>query len=306
MGESNGHDAWELGNGRSIQLDRPRVIAILNVTPDSFADGGRFASPEAVAEAAARAVEEGADALDVGGESTRPGAPRVGVEEQLARVTPAIQAIRRVGVTAAISVDTTRAPVARAALDAGADAVNDVSAGREDDGMLTLCAERGCGVILMHRLAPPSEDSYSDAYREAPRYEDVVADVRAFLGERLRAALEAGIEARRVVLDPGLGFGKSVGQNLELIERTNELTSLGRPVLSALSRKSFVGRLSLGRDSSPSERLAGTLALSVRHLRAGARLFRVHDVSPHVEALGTAWAAMRGDPRREYPEREVR
>lgn len=289
---------WRLGE-RVISLDRPRLVAILNVTPDSFADGGRFASPADAARAAVDAIERGADMLDVGGESTRPGAARVTGDEQIDRVVPAIRAIRAAGVAAPISVDTTRARVAAAALDAGADAVNDVSAGTEDPGMLALCAQRAAGVVLMHRLAPPERDSYSDRYADAPKYEDVVLDVRASLGERLRAAIDAGIDASRVVLDPGLGFGKSVEQNLELIARTREIASLGRPVMSALSRKSFVGRASLGRDSTPDQRLAGTLALSVAHLLGGARLFRVHDVAPHAEALGAAWACVGRTPRSE-------
>ncbi len=292
MDGQGGIITWDLGRGRSIRLDRPRIVAILNVTPDSFADGGKLGSPEDAARAAAEAVGAGAVMLDIGGESTRPGAARVGEGEQIRRVVPPIEAIRSAGLDVPISVDTTRSGAARAALDAGADAVNDVSAGTEDDAMLALCAERGCGLVLMHRLAPPAEDSYSDEYHRAPEYADVVADVRAFLGARLRAATDAGIDASRVVLDPGLGFGKSVEQNLELIERTGELVSLGRPVLSALSRKSFVGRASLGRESSPGERLAGTLALSAAHLRAGARLFRVHDVAEHAEALAAAWAAI--------------
>ncbi len=280
-----------MAHGRSLTLDRPRLMAILNVTPDSFADGGRFTSPADVADAARRAVDAGADMLDVGGESTRPGAQRVGADEQIGRVVPAIEAVRRAGIEAPISVDTTLAAVAVAALDAGADAVNDVSAGTEDPGMLAACARCGAGVVLMHRLAPPTADSYSDKYDEAPVYGDVVAGVRAYLEQRLRAAVSAGIDAGRVVLDPGLGFGKTVDQNLELISRTGELLTLGRPVLSALSRKSFVGRAGLGRDSSPGERLAGTLALSVVHQLAGARLFRVHDVGEHAEALRAVWAA---------------
>lgn len=267
------------------------------MTPDSFADGGRLASPRGVAEAAARAVEDGADMLDVGGESTRPGAERVPVGEQIRRVAPAIEAIRAMGVCAPISVDTTRGEVARAALDAGADAINDVSAGEEDSGVLALAAERGCGLILMHRLAPPDRDRYSDRYEQSPAYADVVGEVGGYLAARVEACERAGVRRGAILVDPGLGFGKTVGQNLELIARTGEIIGrAGRPVMSALSRKSFVGRVSLGRDSDPAERLAGTIALSVAHLRAGARVFRVHDAREAARALAAAWALEQAGP----------
>lgn len=279
--------AWRLGQ-RLLDLARPRVIAILNLTPDSFYDGGSLGDVHAAVEAARAAVRDGADMLDVGGESTRPGADRVDPDEQIRRVVPAIRAIRATGAgEVPISVDTTSAAVAEAALDAGADAVNDVSAGTDDPRMLPLVGSRGAGVILMHRLRPPGADSYSDRYAVEPEYGDVVSAVASFLRERDYAARRAGVAPESIVLDPGLGFGKSVDQNLELIARTGELLALGRPILSALSRKSFVGRISLGRDSTPGERLAGTLALSIRHALAGASLFRVHDVAPHVQAFRT-------------------
>ncbi len=269
-------------------------MAILNVTPDSFSDGGRLASPRDAAEAARRMINEGADLLDVGGESTRPGAERVSPDDQIARVVPAIRAIRDAGVDAPITIDTTRARAAAAALDAGADAVNDVSGGTEDPGMLALVAERGCGVVLMHRLRPPDRDSFSDQYTHEPVYADVVEDVRAALAAMLDRALAAGIDLGAVVLDPGLGFGKTVEQNMALIRGTDRIAALGCPVLSGLSRKSFVGRVSLGRDSEPSERLEGTVALSVEHLARGARVFRVHDPGPVSRALHAAWTACTG------------
>ncbi|MEQ8769354.1 MAG: dihydropteroate synthase [Phycisphaerales bacterium] len=269
-------------------------MAILNVTPDSFSDGGRLNTPQRAAEAAARLIADGADILDIGGESTRPGAERVSADDQIARVVPAIRAIRDAGIDAPITIDTTRARTAAAALDAGADAVNDVSGGTEDPEMLALVAERGCGVVLMHRLRPPDTDSFSDAYERAPEYADVVEDVRAKLADMLARAAAAGIDAGAVVLDPGLGFGKTVEQNMALIRGTDRIAALGRPVLSGLSRKSFVGRISLGRDSDPSERLEGTVALSVEHLARGARVFRVHDPGPVSRALHAAWAACTG------------
>lgn len=271
-------------------------MAILNLTPDSFSDGGSYPTVEAAVEAAAAAVRDGADSLDLGGESTRPGAPRVEAAEQIRRVVPVIQAIRARGgplATIPVTVDTTRAEVAAAALDAGADAINDVSAGLEDPAMLPLAATRGVGVILMHRLRPPGEDCYSDQYRKDPVYAGgVVAAVREFLAGRAAAAEAAGVAREAIVLDPGLGFGKTVEQNLELVRRTGEIAALGYPVLSGLSRKSFVGRAGgHSPDDPPRERVAATVGLSVAHLLAGASIFRVHDVALHVRALRAAAAA---------------
>lgn len=279
------HTRWRLAHGASLDLTRPRIVAILNITPDSFADGGRLASPELALAHARRCVEEGADVLDIGGESTRPGAARVGAEEQIARVLPVVDLLRRALPEVPLAVDTTRSAVARRAIQAGAHIINDVSAGEEDGDMLALAAKTGAGLVLMHRLRPPGEDMYSDRYAAEPGYGDVVAEVRAYLERRLLAAGSAGVREGAVVLDPGLGFGKSVEQNLELIRRTGELCSLGPAVMSAASRKSFVGRAGLGRDSDPSERLGGSLAVTVLHAQAGAGLFRVHDPGPHAQAL---------------------
>lgn len=289
--------AWRLSAQNALSLDAPRIMGILNVTPDSFADGGKHGDVDLACDAAAAMVLAGADVLDIGGESTRPGASPVDEDEQVRRVVPVIARLRREQGPAArvpISVDTTRARVAEAALDAGADAINDQSAGLDDPAMLRLCARRGAGIVLMHRRSLPARDAYSDQYApgDRPAYADVVHTVAAFLHERSTAAQEAGIAPEAIVVDPGLGFGKTVEQNLQLITRTDLLISLGFPVLSALSRKSFVGRVSLQRDSLPSERLAGTLACSLQHLAAGARLFRVHDVPEHREALAAAWACM--------------
>jgi len=276
-----------------VPLDRPRIMAILNATPDSFSDGGLHLDPDRAAEAGARFVGEGADVLDVGGESTRPGAARVAPEVQVERVVPVIEALRARRETrdVAITIDTTSARVASAALDAGADGVNDVSAGLEDEGLLDLVASRGAGIVLMHRLTTPERDSYSDEYAESPAYGDVVEVVRAFLRERIGAALGAGVAARSIAIDPGLGFGKSVKQNLELIRRTGELAGLGHPVVSGASRKSFVGRVSTGGGGSPpASRVSGTVGASVCHMMSGARIFRVHDVGAHAGALRAAWA----------------
>lgn len=298
--------AWRLARGRRLTLERPRIIAILNVTPDSFSDGGQIADTEHALRRAREALEEGADMLDIGGESTRPGAQRVDAQEQIRRVVPAIEAIRAAGIDCPISVDTTRAAVARAALDAGADAVNDVAAAREDEDMLPLAAERACGLILMHRLRPPDADRYSHRYTaDAPDYSEqggVVAAVRAFLRRRADAALTAGCDPEAIVLDPGLGFGKTVEQNLALLTAAETFTSLGFPLLSAASRKSFIGHLS-GVDR-PAERVAGSIAASAAHLFAGARLFRVHDVREHAEALRVGWAILSARAAHESEQRD--
>jgi dihydropteroate synthase len=270
-------------------------MGIVNVTPDSFFDGiATPADPGRAAEVAERLVAEGAALLDVGGVSTRPGAPEVAEAEELSRVLPALARIRA-RVRVPITIDTTRAGVARAALDAGADGINDVSGGTEDGAMLPLAASRRCGVVLMHRVTTPRHDRYSDQYQREPISGDVVAVVRERLVLLTRRALEAGVAREAVVIDPGLGFGKSVEQNLEIIRRTPEIAALGFPVLSGLSRKSFVGRVSLGRDSTPAERLAGTLALSLLHASLGADILRVHDVGGHVQAL-SAWRACHRHP----------
>jgi dihydropteroate synthase len=268
-------------------------MAILNCTPDSFFDGGVFPNLEAALAAAERAVDEGADLLDIGGESTRPGAARVEAAEQVRRTIPLIRAIRaRNGSLGSIpiTIDTTLAEVARAALDAGADAINDVSAGIDDPGMLALAASRGAGIVLMHRLRTPPADAYSDQYREPPVYRDVVADVAEYLSARTQAAERAGIPREGIVLDPGLGFGKTVEQNFELVRRTGELCGLGYPVLSAASRKSFVGKAQGMAVSEPGQRLPGSIAFSIMHYGAGARIFRVHDVAEQVRALRAAHA----------------
>ena len=267
-------------------------MGILNATPDSFSDGGLHLDPGRAAHAAARMVEHGADLLDVGGESTRPGSRAVPEDEQIARVVPVLGAIRGAGIDTPITIDTTRAAVAAAALDAGADAINDVSGGTDDPAILRLAAERGRGVILMHRLRAPEHDSYSDRYAAPPTYTDAVRDVAAELGRRRDAALHAGVRSDSIVLDPGLGFGKSVDDNLRLIAGTRSLLALGCPLLGAASRKSFAGRVSVepGADPPPpTERVFGSIALSLAQFRLGVRLFRVHDVREHAQALRAAW-----------------
>lgn len=273
------------------------VAGILNITPDSFAESSRYLSVESAVDAAKRMVLEGADSLDIGGESTRPGSEAVSADEQIRRVVAVIRAIAslRLGVKefawaepVRISIDTTSAAVAEAALDAGATCINDISAGRDDARMFSVAAERRCAAILMHREMKPQADRYSDKYSAAPVNGAIVPHVKEFLKTRTREAVAVGIDAQNIAVDPGLGFGKTVEQNLELIRATREIAAIGFHVLSALSRKSFVGRIGLGRDSQPSERLAPTIAMTVMHYLAGARMFRVHDVRECVEALSAA------------------
>lgn len=300
MTERDDSVGWRVGRGRWIPLDRPCVMAVINSTPDSFFAASRAVTVGAALRRAESAVAEGADILDIGGESTRPGASRVREDEQIERVVPVILAVRehadeRVA-RIPISVDTTLPRVAQAALEAGADVVNDVSGATEAGGeMLGVAAEAGAGLVLMHRLVSPESDSYSDRYEREPAYRDVVAEVRDALAARAAAAEAAGVSGACLVLDPGLGFGKSVAQNLDLVRRTDELLRVGYPVLSAASRKSFVGRVSRPdvEQTSPEERLPGSLAFSVAHLAFGARVFRVHDVGAQRAALDAAWAIVR-------------
>lgn len=293
--------AWTLANGRTLPLERSRIMAIINATPDSFSDGGRYRDASHAADEALRMLAQGADMLDIGGESTRPGATPVPANEQARRVIPVIRAARAAGIEAPISVDTTSAQVARAALDEGADAINDQSAGRDDPEMLPLAAARAAGIVLMHRLRRMDEDAYSHRYGEsgqpgAPRYEDhaggVAGAVSDFLRERLHAAISAGIAPERVAIDPGIGFGKTVEQCLALVRATGELASIGPPVVCAVSRKSFIGKLLVEND--PVKRDDGSVALAVAMRLSGATLFRVHEVAAHRRALRLADALLAG------------
>jgi len=256
-----------------------QLMGVVNVTPDSFSDGGLFLDPEAAIAHGVELAEAGAEILDVGGESTRPGAEPVGVEEELGRVVPVIQGLQG----SRISIDTSKAAVAAAALDAGAEFVNDVTALRGDPKMAGLCAERDATVVLMHMLGEPR------TMQRDPRYDDVVADVKAFLAERLEVAVAAGIAEDRVWLDPGIGFGKTGAHNMELLRRLGELRELGRPLVIGTSRKSFIGRL----DGSPADgRLGGTIASSVLAAAEGADVLRVHDVAEMRQALAVAAAIL--------------
>ena len=256
------------------------------MTPDSFSDGGLFLDADAAVEHGLRLTAEGADILDVGGESTRPGAGSVAADEELRRVVPVIERLASDG-RARLSIDTTKVAVAGPALDAGASLVNDVSAFRFDPGMAALVAETGVGCCLMHMLGEPR------TMQEDPRYDDVVSEVKAFLEERLAFAVAEGVDEERVWLDPGIGFGKTVEHNLELLRRLDEIVAIGRPVVVGTSRKSFLGKLAGGRDEG--ERLPGTIATNVLALERGASVFRVHDVAQNADALAVAAATVRTD-----------
>jgi dihydropteroate synthase len=251
---------------------RPLVMGVLNVTPDSFSDGGRFDSSDRGVARGMEMIAEGADLLDVGGESTRPGSLPVPEDVQIERVVPVIAALRKQAAAVTLSVDTTRAAVAEAALDAGADVVNDVSAGRDDPGLLPLVARRGAAVILMHMRGTPA------TMQDDPRYEDVTREVGEFLRHRTSAATAARVDERRVLLDPGIGFGKNADHNLELLRRLADLSGLGRPLVVGTSRKGFIGKVTGVAD--PSQRLFGTAATVAWAVANGAGVVRVHDVGP--------------------------
>jgi dihydropteroate synthase len=271
--------------GRILKLDRPRVLGIVNVTPDSFADGGEHATLETAVAHGLKLAEEGADALDVGGESTRPGARDVGIDEELRRVIPVVERLAR-ETTLPISIDTSKPEVMRAAVAAGAGMINDVYALRRD-GALDAAASLGVPVVLMHMQGEPR------SMQEAPRYEDVVADVHRFLAERIFAAEMSGIDKKRIVVDPGFGFGKTSAHNLLLLAQFERFTELGVPVLAGLSRKKTIGELT-GRDD-PHERVHGSVASAVIAAQRGARLLRVHDVAATVDAL-RVWNAVAAQP----------
>jgi dihydropteroate synthase len=264
-------------------VPEPVVMGVVNVTPDSFSDGGAWLDPDAAIAHGRELVAQGAAILDVGGESTRPGADPVPAGEELRRVIPVLEGL--VGAGARLSIDTSKARVAAAALDAGASIVNDVSALRGDPAMAALVAERACDCCLMHMLGEPR------TMQRNPTYVDVVADVKAFLAERVRFAVGQGIAEERLWVDPGIGFGKTIDHNLELLLRLAELLELGRPIVVGTSRKAFLGTIT-GRD--PGERVPGTIATNVLALAHGASVFRVHDVAEAHDALAVAAATLRG------------
>jgi dihydropteroate synthase len=256
-------------------------MGIVNVTPDSFSDAGRFLDPERAIAHARELVAGGADLLDIGGESTRPGARGVSADQELARVAPVLAGLDDVDVP--ISIDTSKADVAEVALDAGAKIVNDVTALRSDPAMAGLCAARDCFVVLMHMRGTPR------TMQENPTYADVVEDVKAFLAQRIELAIGEGVAEERIWVDPGIGFGKTVRHNLELLNRLRELRELGRPIVIGTSRKRFIGTIT-GREVD--DRLGGTIATNVLAMQAGADVLRVHDVREVREAMVVAEAVL--------------
>jgi dihydropteroate synthase len=258
-------------------------MGIVNVTPDSFFDGGAHLQPDAAAAAARRMLDEGAAIVDLGGEPTRPGAEPVSTDEELRRVVPVLERLEGLPV----SIDTAKAEVARQAIEWGAEMVNDVTALQGDAGMASVVAESGAYLCLMHMRGVPR------TMQEDPRYDDVVSEVTAFLESRLAFAVAQGIDEAQVCLDPGIGFGKTPDQNLELIRGLGSLVALGRPVLVGLSRKSTIGRALGDRDAKHGS-AEGSVGAAVAAFDRGASIFRVHDVRPHVEALTLAAAVERG------------
>jgi dihydropteroate synthase len=274
-----------MGSSTSLEerWPRPSVMGVLNVTPDSFSDGGLFVDPGRAIEHGRRLVAEGAALVDVGGESTRPGAAGVSESEELARVEPVLDCLAGVP----LSIDTSKPSVARRALELGAELVNDVTALRGDPAMAEVVAEGEAFVCLMHMQGEPR------TMQRAPHYDDVVSDVLAFIEERLAFAVERGIREERICVDPGIGFGKTPDQNLELLRRLDELCSLGRPVLVGVSRKSTLGRV-LGEPLATKGSLAASLGAAVAAYERGAWMIRAHDVRETVEALAVAAAVERG------------
>ena len=268
------------GRNCSLVMDRPYIVGILNVTPDSFSDGGRFLRPQQAIEQGRRMAAEGADLIDIGGESTRPGAPQVSEQEELDRVIPVVEKLgREVGLP--LSIDTSKSVVAREAVSAGADFVNDVSGLTFDTEMAGMVADSGAGLIIMHTRGRP------EVMQRDTRYADLFAEVVASLNSSIKVAVSAGIAIGKIAIDPGIGFGKSPAGNLELIAGIGRLLDLGRPVLIGPSRKAFIGAIL---DVPVEERLEGTIAACTSALARGARLFRVHDVLPVRRALDVAWA----------------
>ena len=277
------------GAGTLTDGPGPVVVGILNVTPDSFSDGGDFLDPEAAAEQAATMLDEGADMLDVGGESTRPGSDPVSQEEEIRRVVPVLERILSVRPEAVISIDTYRSGTATAALEAGASLVNDVTALRGDPRMVSVVEGAACPVILMHMQGEPK------TMQKEPHYEDVVGEVRDFLAERAEYAVAAGVRPENVIVDPGIGFGKNLEHNLALLRNLDAVVDLGFPVLIGASRKRFIERVTGVQEAR--DRVSGTVATTVLAYERGATFFRVHDVRANREALAVAEAVFHASRR---------
>ena len=264
-------------------IDKPLIMGILNVTPDSFSDGGQYSDVEAAVRQARRMLDEGADIIDIGGESTRPGSEPVAADEQIRRVVPVVEAIRQqVSADIPISIDTTLSAVAKAALEAGADIINDISAGRDDEAILALAAETDAPIILMHSQGAPK------TMQDNPGYDNVVQEVLAALHQQIDAALKAGIKKERIAIDPGIGFGKRRQDNIDLLAHLDTFVATGYPVLLGTSRKRFMGAIC--DVSEPAELVTATAVTTALGVMAGVQMFRVHDVRENRQAADVAWA----------------
>ncbi|WP_165739748.1 dihydropteroate synthase [Pseudoalteromonas sp. Z1A6] len=274
----------KLPRGRTLNLEKPVIMGILNVTPDSFSDGGQFLDPQIALKRAVQLLDDGATILDIGGESTRPGAPDVSLEDELARVIPAIKAIRQHS-DCVISIDTSKAQVMEQAILAGADIVNDVRALQEIDALETVAQYEDVAICLMHMQGQPR------SMQSAPHYDNLFTDINMFFSERIKACETAGIKFDRLILDPGFGFGKTLSHNYQILAKFDDFNKLGLPLLAGLSRKSMIGNL-LNRDTN--ERLAGSLAGALIAAQNGAKIIRVHDVKETADVLGVYQACEQG------------
>jgi dihydropteroate synthase len=277
---------WLSNRGR-----RPLVMGVLNVTPDSFSDGGTFLDPKVAVDAAREMESAGADLIDIGGESTRPGSQPISIDQQIDRVLPVVRAIRQVS-SITLSIDTTRAAVAETMLDAGASLINDISAGQDDAAMFPLIAKRGAAIVLMHMQGTPA------TMQDNPTYENVAIDVELFLRERMNVAISSGIKRRNILVDPGIGFGKTSEHNLTLLRELRGLRRLGRPVVIGTSRKGFIGTIT--GETDPKQRQFGTAATVAWSIANGAAIVRVHDVGPMAQVTKMMRAMMEeGSPNDE-------
>ena len=274
----------KLPRGRTLNIEKPVIMGILNVTPDSFSDGGQFLDPKIALKRAMQLLEDGAQILDIGGESTRPGAPDVSLKDELARVIPAIKAIREYS-DCVISIDTSKAQVMEQAILAGADIVNDVRALQEINALETVAQYEDVAICLMHMQGQPR------SMQCAPHYDKLFADINMFFSERIKACETAGIKFERLILDPGFGFGKTLSHNYQILAKFDDFNKLGLPLLAGLSRKSMIGNL-LNRETN--ERLAGSLAGALIAAQNGAKIIRVHDVKETADVLGVYQACEKG------------
>jgi len=265
-----------------FEFTHPQIMGILNVTPDSFSDGGQYTDVTAAIRQAESMIDDGADIIDIGGESTRPGAERVPADEQIRRIIPVVIALRANNPSIIISIDTTLSSVAAAALQAGANLINDVSAGVDDPAILPLAATNDVPIILMHMQGHPT------TMQDNPYYDDVVAEVKTALQQRIAAALAAGIKSQRIAIDPGIGFGKRKQDNIDLLAHLQQFTDMGYPVLLGTSRKRFMG--SICHVTEPAELVTATAVTTALGVMAGVSMFRVHDVKPNRQAADVAWA----------------